>query len=183
MLTEYARDHAFTIAWFGLMAVVWFGWGQEDPPGPWRWRLGVGSVLGIALAGLFGVATALRWSGESALDGQYHWFGVLVAVEVVAAGVGCLVLAGFGNVRWMAWWVAVIVASHFLPLALLLDDVSIAAVGVVQGVALALLVPRLRGREVATSRYVGPVMGVVLLGFSAVSAVLFLTGTGLPWRA
>ncbi|ROZ63588.1 hypothetical protein EDL96_06615 [Kocuria soli] len=25
MLTEFARDHAFTIAWFGLMSFVWFG--------------------------------------------------------------------------------------------------------------------------------------------------------------
>ncbi|RKS10801.1 hypothetical protein DFP74_6583 [Nocardiopsis sp. Huas11] len=182
VLTEYVRDHAFTVAWFGLMSMVWFGWGQEDPPGPWRWRLGVASVLGIALAGLFGVATALSWSGESALDGRYHWFGVLVGVEVIAAGLGCLLFARSGNGRWMAWWVAVIVASHFLPLAVLLDDVSIAAVGVVQGIALALLVPRLRRSEVTTSRYVGPVMGVVLLGFAAVSAALFVAESGLPWR-
>ncbi len=29
MLTEFARDHAFAIAWFGLMALVWFGWGRR----------------------------------------------------------------------------------------------------------------------------------------------------------
>ena len=29
VLTDFARDHAFTIAWFGLMTFVWFDWGQE----------------------------------------------------------------------------------------------------------------------------------------------------------
>lgn len=25
------RDSLYTIAWFGLMAMVWFGWAQEAP--------------------------------------------------------------------------------------------------------------------------------------------------------
>lgn len=43
MLTDFVRDHAFTIAWFGLMTMVWLGWAQEDPPERLRLPLGVGS--------------------------------------------------------------------------------------------------------------------------------------------
>jgi hypothetical protein len=176
MLTEFLRDQCFTTAWFGLMAFVWFGWAQEDPPQHWRIRLGLGSALGIGFAVTFGVLTATNWDAPTALDGKYVWFGVLVAAEVVAAGIGCLVLAGRGAPRWMAWWVAVVVAVHFLPLALFLDDLGVAVVGVVQLVALGVLVPRLRGAETPSSRLAGPVMGTTLLLSAALGAVLTVPG-------
>jgi len=181
VLTDVVRDHAFTIAWFGLMTMVWFGWGQEDPPESWRWRLGVGSVAGIALAGVFGYAVAIRWDEGSALEGRYEWFGVIVAIEVVAAGLGCLYLWRSGRERWMAWWVAVVVALHFVPLAFFLEDGSLAVLAVVQLVALAVLVPRLRIVSHPTSRHVGPVMGATLLAFAVTSAVVFLVDRGSPW--
>jgi hypothetical protein len=172
MLTDFLRDQYFTTAWFGLMAVVWFGWGQEDPPRRWRVWLGIGSVLGLGFAVSFGVLTAVNWDQPSALEGRYPWFGVLVAVEVLAAGVGCLVLAGRGAARWMAWWVAVVVAAHFLPLALLLEDFGVAVVGVVQLVMLGVLVPRLRADTGTSSRLAGPVMGASLLLSASLSALL-----------
>lgn len=181
MLTEFARDHAFTIAWFGLMAMVWFGWGQEDPPPEWRWRLGVGSVLGVVLLGLFGYGVFVRWGEGTALDGRYEWFGVLVLLEVLLAGVGCLVLWKRRRSRWMAWWVALVVALHFIPLAFLLDYWSLTALGVIQTVCLIVLVPRLRAADATTSRLVGPVMGVSLLVFATVSVVVFAVTQGAPW--
>ena len=107
MLTDFVRDQAFTVAWFGLMAFVWFGWGQEDPPASWRWRLALGSVIGLALAGVFGYGLFARWGEPTVLEGKYAWFGALVALELIAAGVGCLLLHRSGRARWMAWWVAV----------------------------------------------------------------------------
>ncbi|KAB1654080.1 hypothetical protein F8O01_14295 [Pseudoclavibacter chungangensis] len=181
MLTDFARDHAFTIAWFGLMALVWFGWGQEDPPTRWRWRLGVGSALGLVLLGVFGAAVGLRWSEGSALEGRYHWFGLLVLVELLAAGIGCAVLWRRERRRWTAWWVALVVALHFVPLAFLLDDWSLVVLGLVQFGTLLALLPRLRRDDATTSRLVGPVMGVTLLGFALVSVVVFLAKTGAPW--
>lgn len=51
------------------------------------------------------------------------------------------------------------VAVHFVPLAFLLSDLSIAVVGVLQVVALVALLPRLRRTDNPTSATVGPVMG------------------------
>lgn len=181
MLTEFARDHAFTIGWFGLMTMVWLGWAQEDPPASWRGRLGAGSVLGIVLAGIFGSAVVVRWGERSALEGTYHWFGVIVGLEVLVAGIGCLILARRGQSRWMAWWVALIVALHFAPLACFLRDPSLLILTLVQVVELVLLIPRLRGEEHPTSRLVGPVMGATLLLFAVISAVIFLLRVGSPW--
>lgn len=181
MLTEFARDHAFTIAWFGLMAVVWFGWAQEDPPPRWRWALGVGSVLGVAVAGVFGYTVGLRWNESSALEGVYEWFGVLTLAEVVLAAAGALILWRRGASRWSAWWVAFVVALHFMPLAFLLRDWSLIVLGVVQVLALAALIPRLQRDETVSSRLVGPVMGVSLLLFAAVSIVVFCRAEGMPW--
>lgn len=172
MLTEFLRDQFFTTAWFGLMTFVWFGWAQEDPPRRWRVWLGVGSALGLGLAVTFGVLTSANWDQPTALEGKYVWFGVLVAAEVVAAGVGCLVLAKRHAARWMAWWVAVVVAVHFLPLALLLRDVSVAVVGVVQLVALGVVVPRLRVATTTTSRLAGPIMGASLLASAVIGALV-----------
>lgn len=181
MLTEFTRDHAFTVAWFGLMAMVWFGWAQEDPPRAWRWKLGAASMVGVALAGSFGYGVLSRWNDGTALDGRYPWFGVLVAIEVIAAGIGCIVLARSGRSRWMAWWVAVVVAAHFAPLAWLLDDMSLAVFSVLQLAALVGLIPRLRASEAPTSRLVGPVMGATLLAFAVISALVFVLTTGSPW--
>jgi hypothetical protein len=172
MFSDFLRDEYFTTAWFGVMAFVWFGWSQEDPPARWRLWLGIGSGIGLVVAVPFGILTATNWSSPTALDGSYQWFGVLVGAEVLLAGAGCLVLARRGAGRWMAWWVAAVVAIHFLPLALLLSAPGVAIVGVVQLVALVALLPRLRDAEFPSSRLAGPTMGVSLLLSAATSAAL-----------
>lgn len=174
MLTDFLRDTLFTTAWFGLMTCVWLGWAQEDPPRKWRGWLGAGSVIGILCAFGFGAAVALNWDSASALEGKYHWFGVLVAAEVIAAGGGCWYLARSGRSRWMAWWVAIVVAAHFLPLGWFLADISIAVVGVVQLIALVALVPRLRRSTETTSAVVGAVMGGTLLAYAVISGAIVL---------
>ncbi|MBZ2196556.1 hypothetical protein [Occultella gossypii] len=47
--------------------------------------------------------------------------------------------------------------------------------------ALSVLLPRLRRSDEPTSRLVGPVMGVSLLAFAVLSAVVFLVRIGSPW--
>lgn len=172
MLTDFTRDAMFATAWFGLMTLVWLGWSQEDSPRRGRIWLGAGSALGVLLVAGFGVATVVNWHSPTALDGRYGWFGILVGVELLLAGAGCGLLAARGQQRWMAWWVVVIVAAHFLPLAWLLSDPTIAALGACQLVALAVLVPRLRHSKRATSRTVGPVMGGSLLSYALSAAAV-----------
>ena len=174
MLTEFVRDHSFTIAWFGLMTFVWLGWSQEDPK-PWmRPILGIGSVIGLGLSIWFGILTYRGWFGATALEGQYQWMGVLVGAEVVAAGIGALILSRRKKGRWIAWWVAMVVALHFVPLGILLQDGTVVALGLVQAIALAALVPALRRATFRTSRVVGPLMGFSLLAYAVVSAVVYL---------
>lgn len=174
MFTDLMRDALFTSAWFGLMAVVWLGWAQEDPPSRWRPWLGAGSVLGLALAGGFGYLVSRHWSEPTALEGRYAWFGVLTAVELIAAGVGCWLLYRRGQQRWFAWWVALVVAVHFAPLGLLLDDASLIVVAVGLSVILLGLLPRLRRITGTTSALVGATMGVVLLLLSVAAGLLAL---------
>jgi hypothetical protein len=82
----------------------------------------------------------------------------------------------------VAWWVALVVALHFLPLGLLLQDLSIFAVGMVLAVALLVFLARLRGSRVPTSAVVGVLMGSVLLVFGLTTGGIALTrlatGTG-----
>lgn len=109
------------------------------------------------------------------------WFGVLTLAEVVLAAVGAFVLWRRGKPRWTAWWIAFVVALHFMPLAFLLRDWSLIVLGVVQALALSALIPRLSRDENVSSRLVGPVMGVTLLLFAAASIVVFYRSVGLPW--
>ncbi|OYN85120.1 hypothetical protein [Parenemella sanctibonifatiensis] len=181
MLTDYLRDHAFTLGWLGLMAFVWFGWAQEDPPEQHRWKLGVGSGLGLLLAVAFGVSVYRHWGAGSALEGQYALFGVLTGIELVAAGIGCLVLARQRRTRWMAWWVALVVALHFVPLAFLLDDTSLLGVAVAQLSLLGGVWARQRSRTATTSFESGVVMGGSLLMFAIISVMVFVVRWGSPW--
>lgn len=181
MLTDFARDHAFTIAWFGLMIIVWCGWGQEDPPPGWRGWLGLSSVIGGVVAGAFGYGVFLRWAEDSALDGQYVWFGVLTGAQAVLAGAGALYLWRRRRPRWISWWVALIVAAHFIPLALLLSDWSLVALGSVKAVGLVVLGRAAQRGSRPLSRSVCPYMGGTLTLFALASSVLFVTGRGWPW--
>lgn len=175
MLTDFLRDQIFNVMWLALMSTIWFGWSQEDPPRRLRVWLIIGSVVGLLLALTFGFLVYRNWSAPSALEGRYHLFGILVGVEFGAAGIGCGILAALRRQRWMAWWVALVVALHFLPLATLVQDVSVAALGVLQTIALVGLLPVIRRRpDQPSSRLAGPVMGFSLLAFSILAAISLL---------
>lgn len=162
------------------MAVAWFGWSQEDPLPRWRWWLVIGSLAGLVFAGIFGFSVASRWTDASALEGRYEWFGVLVLVEVIAATTGSLYLQRRGRRRWAAWWVALVVAVHFIPLAFLVADMSLIILGVVQGGMLVALVKPMRESRWSTSRVVGPMMGFTMLLFALISSAMFVSTEGFP---
>ena len=168
------RDLLYTTAWFGLMAAVWFGWAQEAPLAKLRRPLIVGAVIGLATAIGFGVLTALNWGEPTALEGHYGRFGAIVAAEFVLAGVGAAALSLKGHGRWTAWWVALVVAVHFMSLAWVLGGPSLVVLGLVEVVALVAVALLVRGGTVPTSRWVGPVMGLTLIVYACGSAVSVL---------
>lgn len=180
MLTDFVRDQAFCIAWFALMGSVWFGWGQEDPVRGWRWWLAAGSIFSLILSAPFIYFLIGNWGIGGALDENYLWFGILVGAETGIIALGCFLLWWRRQARWIAWWIALTVGLHFIPMAPLLQDWSLAALGAAQTLILLLLIPRMRGEQWPTSRLVGPAMGATFLLFALVSAGLFLTIHGSP---
>lgn len=117
---------------------------------------------------------------DFARDGLFSamWFGLIavvrfdafVAAELVAPGAGCWALHRRGANRWFAWSVALVVAAHFIPLAFLMEDFSLAAVGGLLLVGLVLLKPRLRSIT-GTSTLVGMPMGSGLLTASLIAGL------------
>ncbi|MDN5765831.1 MAG: hypothetical protein L0H96_03125 [Humibacillus sp.] len=160
------RDSLYTTAWFGLMSVVWFGWAQESPPDRLRTPLIVGSVIGLVVTIAFGVLTALNWSEPTALEGRYTMFGIVVGAEFALAGAGAVALQLSGHQRWVAWWVALIVAVHLVSLAWIFHGQSVAFLGIAQTVALIAVALAARGDTYPTSRWAGPVMGVLFLVYA-----------------
>lgn len=181
MLTEFLRDQAFAIAWLSLMAAAWLGWAQEDPPAKLRGWLGAGSVISTLIAFGFAVVVWQNWSTPTALDGRYWVFGIIVAVEALLIGVGCLILARRHLSRWYAWWIGLCVALHFIPLAWLFNDWSYVVLALIQALGLVLLLPTLKRDDYPTSRWAAPWIGLTFLLFAAISAVLFLRQHGLPF--
>ena len=171
MLTDHLRDGLFELGWFGLMTFVWLGWAQEAPPRRARVWLGIGSGVGMLVATAGFVLFVANRDAPTALEGRYAWFGVLVGTEVVAAGVACLVLWRLGRVRWFAVAVAAVVAAHFVPLALLLEDAGLAVLGVVQLVAIAVAAVLAHRRGWAPSLPVGVAMGGTLLAAALIAGI------------
>lgn len=180
MITEFLRDQAFTIAWFGLMAFVWFGWAQEDPVDRTRGLLGVASGLGILLATVFGILVWRNWETPTALDNGFWVFGWAFIAMTGFIIVGSLFLAVRKQQRWFGWWIALCVGLHFIPLVWVFDDWSYLILAVVQIGGLMVMFPRLRDNEYATSRWAGPWVGGTFLMYSVVSAGLFLVRYGYP---
>lgn len=174
MFTEFLRDHLFTVAWYGLMCFVWLGWSQEDPPKRLRPFLGAGSVIGLGLTVWFGLQLIKRWEEPSALDTNLVGYIVLVAVEVVLCAVGGIVLAVKGKGRWIAWWIGLVIAVHFIPLGLILADWANLVLGAGLTTAVMLVRPRLARTDGPSSAVVGPIIGFSLLGFAILSALVLL---------
>ncbi|WP_427869018.1 hypothetical protein [Leucobacter luti] len=181
MFTEFLRDQAFAIAWLGLMAGAWFGWSQEDPAPRLRGWLGAGSILGMLVAIGFGLLVWRNWGTETALEGRYWVFGVVVAAEVILIGGGCAVLAKRRATRWFGWWIGLCVALHFVPLAWVFADWSYLGLAAIQVIGLLAMRPALVRGDYPTSRWACPWIGVTFLAFALVSGGIFLAKFGYPF--
>jgi hypothetical protein len=161
-----------TAAIFGFFAAAWFGWAQEDPPPRWRPWLIAGSVAGLLVAVAGGITAWRNWSTRTAFDADTSpIFGVIVAIEVLLAGGGAILLSRRGRRELIAPWVALIVGLHFLPMAPLLEYPLFYVVGALVTIAALVSVPLARSRDITVSAVTGALSGSVLLA-AAVYALL-----------
>ncbi len=170
MTAEYVRDAAMTAGILAFFAAGWFGWAQDHPPARWRGPLGVGSVLSVLTCAVSGLLAWRQWPTGSVFDAELGpRFGVVVAVEVLLAGLGAVVLTRRGAAAWVPVWIAGVVGVHFLPLAPLLGQGLLLVVGLLVTLVAA-ATPALGRRWSATpSAVVGAGTGTVLLAAALVS--------------
>jgi hypothetical protein len=161
------RDRGMTALIEGFFGFVWFGWGQANASAGLRVGLAVGGVA----AGLVALAGAVQAFRSPASTGVLHdrrarrRYGIAVGVEFGVAGLGAAVLAVAGQGGFTPVWVCAVVGVHFFPLASLLDDRLLVALGVsVTTVALLALVAGL-ATDVAPSTVTGVGAGMLLTGF------------------
>lgn len=171
------RDLLMTAAIFGFFASVWFGWAQENPPPTARVPLGVGTGLGILLAIVFGILSALHWDAPTALDTSgpaFHTYLIVVGIEVVLAAAGGI---GLGMSKWKRFvpvWVLLVVGVHFFLLAPLFEmpALNVLAALLVAAVAATMAAARSQWQPSFIS---GVLAGPILLVFSGIAAVTWLT--------
>jgi hypothetical protein len=162
------RDAGITALVLGFFASAWFGWGQAAPPAGLSTWLTVGSVLALAVAAI-GAVVGFRSPRSTAALGDRaagRRYGVIVGIEFGLAGLGAGILGAIGQADYIPVWVCGVVGAHFLPLAPVLRNRRLIALGMlVTIVALAALVAGLT-RTVTPSTVTGVGAGGLLLAFA-----------------
>jgi hypothetical protein len=159
-------------AFFGF---VWFGWGQADASAGLRIGLAVGGVAAVLVA-LAGGVQAFRSPASTGVlhDRQARRrYGVAVGVEFSLAGVGAAVLAVAGQGEFIPVWVCAVVGVHFFPLALLLGDRLLVALGasVTTVAAVALVAGLATGVAPSTVTGIGAGMLLTVFALAALAGV------------
>jgi hypothetical protein len=176
MKPEYLRDAAMTAAIFGFFGFVWFGMAQEAPPGKWRPWLGVGSAVSILIAIGGGVLAWQHWDDGSALDAESGpIFGIVVAVEVILAAAGAVIVSMRGRKDLVTPWLAIVVGLHFVPLAWFFSFPVLGVMGVLMAAAGVAGVPLARSKGLAASAVVGVASGLLLVATALLSLAVALT--------
>lgn len=176
MKPEYLRDAAMTAAIFGFFGFVWFGMAQEAPPAKWRAWLGIGSAVSILIAIGGGVLAWRHWGDGSAIDAESGpVFGIVVAVEVVLAAAGAVIVSVRGRKDLVVPWLAIVVGLHFVPLAWFFGFPALGVMGVLMAAAGVAGVPVARSKGLAASAVVGVASGLLLASTALLSLVVALT--------
>jgi hypothetical protein len=169
------RDLGMTALILGFFGFMWFGWGQANASAGLRAWLAVGGVAALLVAVAGGIQAFRSPASSSVLhDPQAsRRYGVVVGVEFSLAGAGAAVLAAAGHGDFIPVWVCGVVGVHFFPLALVLEDRSLIALGAsVTTVALAALVAGLvTGVAPSTVTGIGAGLLLTVFGLAALAGV------------
>jgi hypothetical protein len=163
------RDRGMTALILGFFGFVWFGWGQADASAGLRVALAVGGILALLVAVAGGVQAFRSPASDSTLHDRRAWrrYGLIVGVEFALAGAGAAALAAAGQSDYIPVWVCAVVAVHLFPLASVLRDRLLVALGMLlAAVALAALAAGLT-EWVPPSTVTGLGAGVLLTLFAA----------------
>jgi membrane associated rhomboid family serine protease len=163
-------DAGASVAGAGLLGAV-CAWGQANASPGLRVPLAVGATLALLVAVVGGVLAFRSPAADSALHDRraLRRYGLVVGAEFALAGAGAAALAATGHGDLVPVWVCAVVAAHMLPLASLLGDRLLVALGgLLAAVALAALVAAL-ATTVPASTVTGLGAGVLLTLFAAVA--------------
>lgn len=137
-----------------------------------------GSVAAVLIAVAGGVVTWQHWSGGTVFDEDTsRTFGLVVGIEVAAAGLGALVLTRRRRSDLTPAWIALVVGVHLFPVAALMRYPLIYAVAALVTLVAVAAVPVARSRGVAVSAATGLATGSVLLAAGLVSLVMAVART------
>jgi hypothetical protein len=115
----------------GVAAMMWFGWGQAQPPAGWALPLDIGTLVAIAVAGGAGAIVARFRGGATAMADPRvrRGYGITVGIEVAACGLGAAGLGLAGRSAYTAPWILLVVGVHFVPLGRLFGSPYLAWAG------------------------------------------------------
>jgi hypothetical protein len=118
------RDLAVTALILGIAAMMWFGWGQAQPPAGWSVPLRVGTFVAIVVAGFAGSIVPRFRGGATAMAERRvrRSYGITVGIEVAACGLGAAGLGIAGHSPYIAPWILLVVGVHFVPLGRLFGE-------------------------------------------------------------
>jgi hypothetical protein len=173
-----ARRDGMVALILALFSAAWFSWGQPDASGALTTALASGSCVALAVAvwGACRFFSAPRGDGAPRDPAVGRRYGIIVAIEFAAIGLGAAVLGASGASAYIPVWACGVVGLHFVALASLFRMPALRALGaVVSAVAVA-------GLLVGVSSDANPA-GVSGLGAGlalVVYATLLLAGRAQP---
>ncbi len=169
--TNVQRQGGLTALYLGVFATIWFSVPEAEPP---LSVLLVAGSLAALLTAVVGAVVAARSRNvgnaprDRAADRKYL---LIVGAEVVAGGLGALLLAFAGWPAFIPVLVGAVVGAHFVPLAPLLRDPLLRPLGAaVCLVALVALIAELAS-SVSAGQVVGSGTGLLLLGYAVMALV------------
>jgi hypothetical protein len=127
------RDLSVSALILGFAAMMWFVWGQAQPPPGWGVPLTIGIFAAIAVEGFAGRIAARFRRSATAMDAPRvrRRYGITVGAEVAAIALGAVGLGLAGRPADTAPWILLVVGVHFLPLGRLFGSVDLLWAGLV----------------------------------------------------
>ena len=174
-------DLSITALILGVAAMMWFGWGQAQPPSGWGIPLIIGTFVAVAVAVFAGKdVVRFRRSATAMRDRRVRrGYWITVGGETAASVLGAAALALTGRSAFTAPWILLVVGVHFLPLGRLFGAADLLWAGLLLSVVAIAGAVTGAVSAVAPSAVTGAFGGLVLVA----TAVAILRRAALHGRS